>query len=146
MKRFSLLVTVASMLVAAMPLSRVAQAAPISDKADAQCAKLAIRTLGTSFNPSNYAFHGGTEGNDDVIRSDVTDGPDLFCGFGGVDRIDTIAEGDVFLGGADNDFVTRNNGTFYGEAGDDVVGFNNGTFYGGAGDDLVSFNFGTFVQ
>src|SRR5215217_3220936 len=77
MKRFSLLVTVASMLVAAMPLSRVAQAAPISDKADAQCAKLAIRTLGTSFNPSNYAFHGGTEGNDDVIRSDVTDGPDL---------------------------------------------------------------------
>ena len=45
MKRMLLLVTVGLMLAAAMALSGVAQAAPISDKADAQCAKLAIKTL-----------------------------------------------------------------------------------------------------
>jgi hypothetical protein len=65
MKRILLLGTVALMLAAAIALSGVAQAAPISDKADAQCAKLAIKTLGPSSNPSNYTFIGGSEGEDD---------------------------------------------------------------------------------
>jgi hypothetical protein len=63
-KPIVLLTTLAAMLAAAIALSGVAQAAPISDKADAQCAKLAIKTLGPSFNASNYTFIGGTEGDD----------------------------------------------------------------------------------
>src|SRR5215217_4625007 len=114
MKRILLLVTVASMLAAAMALSGVAQAKPIADTADAQCAKLAIKTLGPSFNPSNYTFIGGTEGQD-VFTDQRTEGHDVFCGFGGIDEIDTLNEGDIFLGGA----------------GDDVVGFNEGIYYGG---------------
>src|SRR5919107_1512008 len=64
MKRILLLVTLALMLAAALALSGVAQARPIADSADAKCAKLAIKTLGPSFNPSNYTFIGGTEGED----------------------------------------------------------------------------------
>ena len=145
MKRILLLVTVASMLAAAMALSGVAQARPIADSADAKCAKLAIKTLGPSFNPSNYTFIGGTEGND-LFNSQATDGPDVFCGFGSFDQIGRLAEGDIFFGGAGNDFVLTNEGTFYGEEGDDHVTVNRGTFYGGAGDDSVDINAGIFVQ
>ena len=72
----------AAMMAAMMAMSAVAQAAPINDKADAQCAKLAIKTLGTSFNPSNYTFIGGTEGNDNFTGQGTED-PDVLCGFGG---------------------------------------------------------------
>jgi Ca2+-binding RTX toxin-like protein len=149
MKRILLLVTVALMLAAAMALSGVAQAAPISDKADAQCAKLGIKTLGSSFNPSNYTFHGGSEGND-IDTFTPTAGPDVFCGFGGDDTITTtLAAGDIFLGGAGNDSVSENSGTFYGGDGNDSVFRNGGVrtsgiFYGGAGNDYVDFNTGTF--
>jgi hypothetical protein len=129
MKRILLLVTVASMLAAAMALSGVAQARPIADSAYAQCAKLAIRTLGPSYNPANYTFFGGTEGTD-FFTGQATAGPDVFCGFGGADRIETLDEGDIFLGGADDEVVTNNYGTFYGQEGDDQVVFNfpDGTF------------------
>jgi len=130
MRRILLLVTVASMLAAAMALSGVAQAKPIADSADAQCAKLAIRTLGASFNPSNYTFIGGTEGIDDFTGKS-TDGPDVFCGFGGVDVIYTLDKGDIFLGGAGMDWVHA---------------YNSGTFYGQEGLDRVLINYGTFVQ
>lgn len=65
-KKLAILVAMALVVATMLALSGVAQAAPISDKADAQCAKLAIRMLGPSYNPSNYTFIGGTEGNDDV--------------------------------------------------------------------------------
>jgi hypothetical protein len=148
MKRFFMLMALALMLGAAMALSGVAQAAPISDKADAQCAKLAIRTLGPSANPSNYTFHGGTEDTDSFSLEGTADVPDVFCGFGSFDLIATLDEGDIFLGGAGNDFVGSNHGTFYGEEGDDHVRVNFGTFYGGAGDDSVDSNAGggIFVQ
>jgi hypothetical protein len=61
MKRIMVLLAAAAM----MAMSGVAQTAPIGDSADAQCAKLAIRTLGPSVNPSNYTFIGGP-GNDAV--------------------------------------------------------------------------------
>src|SRR5918994_2464853 len=141
MKRIVLLMTLAAMLAAAMALSGVAQAAPISDKADAQCAKLAIKTLGPSFNPSDYTFIGGTEGND-IFTGQATAGADVFCGFGGNDQIDTLDAGDIFLGGEGHDGVLLNFGTFNGGAGDDRV-FNNettGTFNGGDGNDDVAFN------
>jgi hypothetical protein len=123
----------------------VAQAAPISTKADAQCAKEAIPTLGSSFNPSTYTFHGGTEANDTFTDDDATAGPDVFCGFGGDDVIRRLDAGDVFLGGEDDDFVgtdagdplSSNYGTFYGGGGRDNVVFNYGTFNGGPGDDTV---------
>jgi hypothetical protein len=147
MRRILLLGTVALMLAGAMALSGVAQAAPISDKADAQCAKLARQTLGASFNPSNYTFIGGTEGNDDFTGK-ATDGPDVFCGFGGeFDRIEALDEGDIFLGGAGNDSVDTNNGTFYGGEGGDFVDLNFGTFYGEEGNDAVGANLpGGFVD
>ena len=84
MKRVLLLTTLAAMLAASLALSGMAQAKPIGGPADAQCAKLAIRTLGAGFNPANYTFIGGTEGND-TLTGRATDGPDVFCGFGGVD-------------------------------------------------------------
>ena len=143
MRRIMLMGT-AALVMAAMALSGVAQARPIGDSADAKCARLAIKTLGASFNPSNYTFIGGTEGND-TLTGQGTDGPDVFCGFGGNDEIGTLAEGDIFIGGAGGDSVIYNDGTFYGEEGNDVVASNNGTFYGGAGNDYVFIdNSGTF--
>jgi Ca2+-binding RTX toxin-like protein len=142
MKRILLLVTVASMLAAAMALSGVAQAKPVADSPDAKCAQLTIQTLGPSFNPSKYTFHGGTEG-DDVFTGQATAGPDVFCGFGGDDFIRTLDEGDIFLGGAGNDTVRDNYGTAYGQEGDDQVAFFNfpgSTFNGGAGNDFVYGN------
>ena len=148
-KRIIMLVTVALVMAAAMALSGVAQARPIAGSADAQCAKLAIRTLGPSFNPSNYAFVGGSEGDDD-FSLEPTDSPQVFCGFGGDDHTSSVDDGDIFLGGAGNDwvFIIFNGGTFYGQEGDDWVFENRsgGTFYGGPGDDVVVVNQGTFVQ
>ena len=138
MKRVLLLVTVALMLAAAMALSGVAQAKPIGTKADAQCAKLAIKTLGPSFNPSTYTFHGGTEGDDPTTTFTATEGNDVFCGFGGNDVIRTLDAGDIFLGGEGTDRVEDNSGTFYGGEGDDNILVNPGTFVGGEGNDTVA--------
>jgi hypothetical protein len=142
MKRILLLVTLALMLASALALSGVAQAKPIADSADAQCAKLAIKTLGPSFNPSNYTFHGGTEDANN-FDGQATAGPDVFCGFGGDDVIRTLDAGDIFLGGAGNDSVRDNFGTAYGQEGEDQVvrNFTGSTFNGGAGNDFVFANF-----
>ena len=45
MRRIVLLTTLAAMIAAAMALSVVAQARPISGSADAKCAKLAIKSF-----------------------------------------------------------------------------------------------------
>src|SRR5829696_1094104 len=130
MKRMLLLVTVALMLAGAMALSGVAQARPIADSPDAKCTKLAIKTLGASFNPSNYTFIGGTEGTDDFDDQATEGRPEVFCGFGGDDYIDdTLAAGDIFLGGVRNERVVNNNGTFNGGAdNNNVLDTNSGTF------------------
>src|SRR5215212_699753 len=146
-KRILLLTTLAAMLAAAMALFGVAQAAPISDEADAQCLKLAIQTLGPSHNPSTYTFHGGTESTSTTEINDNFDGqatldPDVFCGFSGNDLINTLNAGDIFLGGAGQDRVSNNFGTFYGGEGDDQVANNQGTFFGGPGNDVVFRQFG----
>jgi hypothetical protein len=92
MKRiFILLAPLALMLGAAMALSGVAQAGPVGSKADAQCLTLASKTLGSSFNPSNYTFHGGTAGNDTFTGTDGQS--EVFCGFGGDDSIGTLGGG-----------------------------------------------------
>jgi hypothetical protein len=139
-KRIVLLTTLAAMLAAAMALSGVAQAKPIANSVDAKCAKLAIQTLGSSFNPGTYTFIGGTEGPNDFTGQGTTEGNDVFCGFGGMDSIPYLDAGDIFLGGAGDDGVGQNSGTFYGEAGNDFVSGNFGTFYGGAGNDHVNTN------
>jgi Ca2+-binding RTX toxin-like protein len=143
-KRIVVLTTLAAMLAAAMALSGVAQAKPtIGTKADAKCLAQAAQTLQPGFKPSDYTFHGGTEG-DDNLSSQRTDDPDVFCGFGGEDSINSLDVGDIFLGGAGNDFVDNNEGTFYGQAGDDVVANANYViFHGGEGNDSVFGNFGT---
>jgi hypothetical protein len=144
MKRILLLVTVASMLAAVMALSGVAQAGPIGGKADAQCLKLAIKTLGPSYNPSNYTFHGGTEGDDNFTSQGDAEVNDVFCGFGGDDFTELLVGVDIFLGGAGDDGAINNAGTFYGGAGVDGVSTNAGTFDGGEGDDVVNNNLGTY--
>jgi hypothetical protein len=150
-KRILLLTTLAAMLAAAMALSGVAQAAPISDSADAQCLKLAIKTLGPSYNPGTYTFHGGTETEstgpeiNDNFDDEATEGvPEVFCGFSGNDLINQLKLGDIFLGGAGIDRVSNNfGGTFYGGEGDDqVAAFWSGTFYGEEGNDVVFRQFG----
>jgi hypothetical protein len=150
-KRILLLTTLAAMLAAAMALSGVAQAAPISDEADAQCLKLAIQTLGPSYNPGTYTFHGGTETEstgpeiNDNFDDEATEGvPEVFCGFSGNDLINQLQQGDIFLGGAGIDRVSNNfGGTFYGGEGDDqVFAFQSGTFYGEEGNDVVFRQFG----
>jgi hypothetical protein len=140
MKRILLLVTVASMLAAAMALSGVARAGPVGSKADAQCMTLANKTLGSSFKPSNYTFIGGTAGSDTFTGT--AGQSEVFCGFGGNDSIGTLQAGDIFLGGDGLDTVTTNSGTFYGGADNDTVDSNNGIFYGEAGDDSVTNNDG----
>ena len=57
---------------------------PIADSADAKCAKLAIKTLGPSFNPSNYTFHGGTD-HDFVLENHGT-----FYGQEGLDSFGSL--------------------------------------------------------
>src|SRR5829696_5037528 len=144
-KRILLLTTLAAMMAASMSLSGVAQAAPtIGSKADAKCLAEAAKTVEQpGFNPANYTFIGGSAGNDDFTGR-ATGGPDVFCGFGGVEVIFALDEGDIFLGGEGNDHVEFNFfGTFYGEEGNDSVYNNRGTFYGGDGTDSVLFNFGT---
>jgi hypothetical protein len=146
MRRIVLLTTLAAMIAAAMALSVVAQARPISGPADAKCAKLAIKTLGPSFNPSNYTFFGGNEVSNE-FSGVKTEGPDVFCGFGGPDFISSgpsfisLDAGDIFLGGEGDDSVTSNEqgATFYGEAGNDFVEENGGRFVGGEGCDDVMF-------
>jgi Ca2+-binding RTX toxin-like protein len=139
------LVTVALMLAAAMALSGVAQTKPTSVSPDAKCAKLASQTLGKGFNPADYTFHGGTEGNDDFTTVQQDPVPEVFCGFGGDDEMTDLVADDIFLSGAGNDLILTENhgGTFYGGDGDDLVGDVNrerGTFYGGEGNDLVNLN------
>jgi hypothetical protein len=147
MRRILLMMSMALVFAAALALSGAAQAKPVADSADAQCLKLAIRTLGTGFKPSGYTFVGGTEGNDDFTPEEATGGPDVFCGFGDDDSVLTLDAGDIFLGGEGDDAVGANNGTYYGGAGDDIVYTNEGTFYGGAGNDrMLGPGLGTFVQ
>jgi hypothetical protein len=145
MRRILLLTTLAAMLAAAMALSGVAQAAPtIGTKADAKCLAEAAKTLQPGFKPADYAFHGGTEGDNDFNGQGTAVGKDVFCGFGGADSTG-VQPGDIFLGGTGNDSAHTNKGTFYGEAGDDFVMLNSGTFDGGDGTDRVEFNLGTIT-
>ena len=148
MKRIIMLVTLALMVASAVAISGVAQAKPTTGtKADAKCLVEAAKTVDQpGFNPSNYTFHGGTEGSDNFTgQAELTAGPDVFCGFGGdFDTILTLEAGDIFLGGAGSDQVVVNEGTFYGGEGNDFVATNNGTFFGEAGDDRVGPNSGTF--
>ena len=149
MKRIVLLTALAAMMAAAMALSGVAQAKPITNgKADAKCLVEAIQTLGPSFNPGTYNFVGGTEGTDRYDTTiPATADPDVICGFGGDDLVATVAADDIFLGGEGRDRVTRDNfGTVYGGTGDDFVRVNYGTFNGEAGIDDVGSGTGTFVQ
>jgi Ca2+-binding RTX toxin-like protein len=97
------------------------------------------------FDPSAFTIITGTEG--DVEALTPTAGPDLICGFGGTDVVDTLSADDVFLGGAGNDVVRDLYGTFNGGDGSDQVSptMHGGTFNGGDGSDQVStMNGGTF--
>jgi hypothetical protein len=147
MRRIMLLTTLTAIVAASIAFSGVAQAATPESK----CRDLAVLTLGTSFDPANYTFIGGTTGTD-VFDVQGTDGTDVFCGFGGDDRMgDTLLPGDIFLGGGGNDSIAAefgefcNCGTFYGGAGFDSVGYNgsSGTFNGGLDNDSVEYNSGT---
>src|SRR5919107_813949 len=140
MKRiFMLMAPLALMLVAAMALSGVAQAA---GSPTARC-KQEAANLGIV---GSYNFVGGNNKRADNFSSKATAGADVFCGFGGNDSIGTLDAGDFFIGGDGLYTVTTNNGTFNGEAGNDNITFNEdpGIFNGGSGDDSVAYNSSTF--
>ena len=148
MKRIVLLTALAAMMAAAMALSGVAQAKPITiTKADKACLVEAVRTVEQpGFNPSDYTFHGGNEGDND-FNDRATDDPEVFCGFGGDDEKGLLAADDIFLGGEGNDSLFGiNQGTVYGGADDDLVLANIGTFNGGEGNDRVEVNVGTLIS
>ncbi len=136
MKRIFMLMSLALMLVAAMALSGVAQAkGSPSSKCKAEAA-----SLGESLDGYNIIV--GSDRKNDNFSSKATAGADVFCGFGGNDSIANLDEGDIFIGGAGDDYLhdfQYNNGTFYGGDGNDSVFYNNGTFYGGDGNDSVNF-------
>src|SRR4051794_34017365 len=104
MKRIMLLVTVALMLAAAMALSGVAQAASPRARCQAEAETL------TGLDLTGYNFIGGNKRADNFNRK-ATEGADVFCGFGGNDAIDTLDAGDIFIGGAGDDFVGLSFGT-----------------------------------
>lgn len=139
----------AAMVAAMMIFSGVAHAkTTIGGPTAAQCKNLAIKTIGSSFDPSGYTFVVGTSGDDTF--TDTAGKREVFCGFGGNDSMDTIEAGDIFLGGDGNDYAYGNfDGTVYGGAGDDYVYYNQGTFYGEEGNDYVVYpddSTGTFYQ
>jgi Ca2+-binding RTX toxin-like protein len=140
MKRIFMLVALALMVVAAMALSGVAQAA--SPKARCQ---LEAETL-TGLDLTGYNFIVGNNKRAANFTLKGTEGADVFCGFGGNDSIGTLAEGDIFIGGAGDDTVISNNGTFIGGADNDTIYDNTvtGTFDGGVGIDFLDSNYGTF--
>ena len=111
----------------------------------ARCRQEAIAA---NIDPTGYTIIAGTEGEDYTFT--LTAGPDLICGFGGPDYVETLDAGDVFLGGAGDDlvYIVRSGGTFNGGDGRDFVYEVYGTFNGGAGADTaqtVPYG-GTFIQ
>jgi hypothetical protein len=141
MKRIFMLLALALMVVAAMALSGVAQAA--SPKA--KCQQEAETLTGLDLTGSNFIV-GNNKKNDNFTSKNTQGSRDVFCGFGGNDEIATLDADDIFIGGAGGDAVAggANYGIFYGGDGRDGASTNYGTLYGDAGDDSVQFNYGTF--
>src|SRR5665811_78620 len=108
---------------------------------EVRCEQTAIAA---QIDPAFYNVVVGTSGNDNFNAS-ATAGQDLYCGFGGVDSVDGLPDGDVFFGGVDNDLVgTVNGGQFIAGDGDDTVtnllaGEAVGIFKGEGGNDPVSY-------
>jgi hypothetical protein len=93
----------------------------------------------TSSTLTGYNVVVGNNRRADDFTSKATAGDDVFCGRGGNDSIATLDAGDIFIGGAGDDYLhdfQNNNGTFYGGAGNDYVFYNYGTFDGGDGTTL----------
>ena len=87
---------------------------------------------------SSFNIVPGTETHDDLSTL-LTTGNDLICGFGGSDFLNSLGEGDVFLGGDGSDkVVSMTGGIFIGDEGSDAVqDLNDGIFNGGRGGDTV---------
>ena len=138
MRRTLLLLT--TMALALLMVSSVAQAASPTARCQQEAESL------TGLNLTGYNFIVGNNKRADNFSSKATAGADVLCGRGGDDFIATLDAGDIFIGGAGNDFVdiySTNYGTFYGGDGADFVYYNNGTFDGDTGDDFVTYVGGT---
>ncbi len=138
------LLLLATMALGVLMVGSVAQAA---GSPRANCLQEA--QLLTSSTLTGYNVVVGNNRRADDFTSKATAGDDVFCGRGGNDSIATLDAGDIFIGGAGDDYLhdfQYNNGTFYGGDGNDSVNFQDttGTFNGGAGDDYVNGNQGTF--
>jgi hypothetical protein len=132
MRRSLLLLT--TMALGVLMVSSVAQAA--SPRAKCQQEAASLGSL------DGYTFVYGNNKNN--VFTDTAGQPEVFCGLGGNDSIDTLEAGDIFIGGADNDTVYQNTGTFNGGDGIDSVYDNYGTFNGGDGTDSVVNNYTNF--
>ena len=134
MKRIFMLLT--TMALGVLMVGSVAQAA---GSPRANCLQEAQSLTGSTLTGYNVVV--GNNRRADDFTSKATAGADVFCGRGGNDSITTLDAGDIFIGGAGDDYVhdfQNNNGTFYGGAGNDYVFYNNGTFNGGDGNDSVT--------
>lgn len=111
-------------------------AATPADDAAARCEQAAIAAEVEEL--YSYNLVPGTEANEDLSTFLTTD-KDLVCGFGGSDFLNSLDEGDVFLGGDGSDkVVSMTGGIFIGDEGNDAVqDLNDGIFNGGRGDDTV---------
>jgi hypothetical protein len=141
MKRIFMLLALALMVVAAMALSGVAQAASPSEMCREKAQSLTGSTL------EGYTFVVGTADRNTFTSTDGRNAPaEVFCGFDGGDHVMYLKGSDIFIGGKGTDSVELfNSGRFYGGDGDDSVdGTNTGRFYGGAGGDSVHTNNGDF--
>ena len=124
-KRIFMLVVLALMVVAAMALSGVAQAA--SPRAKCQQEAASLGSL------DGYTFIYGNNKNN--VFTDTAGQPEVFCGLGGDDSIGSqidplsLETGDIFIGGAGADTAYQNYG---------------GTFNGGDGTDSVVNNYTNF--
>ena len=138
-------VSTALALCLALILGVAAPPAHGDDGEQGRCIREAVKAglIGPDLNPGNTNFAGGTAG-DDNFTGRTTAGPDVVCGFGGDDFVDTLGVGDVFLSGAGNDRVNEQyGGTFNGDEGNDTVFLKyGGTFNGGAGSNLVNEQYG----
>ena len=105
MKRIFMLLALALMVVAAMALSGVAQAASPKARCQLEAASLGVDLTGYTFVYGNNRNNGFT---------DTVGQPEVFCGLGGDDSIGSqidplsLETGDIFIGGAGNDSATFN--------------------------------------
>ncbi len=102
---------------------------------------IALGLLGSTINPGNHRFVGGTDGLD---YFETNEAGRALCSFGSSDYL--VYNFGLYLGGDGRDLAYQNEGLYFGGDGNDQITHNFGTFDGGPGYDVVTFNYGTCLN